>query len=131
MKNANEEIYMTRKHWEQEYRRKYEARLRRQRKRKMINTLKVCGLCFTLLVGAAIGGTCDYEDRTGCSTYKGIVLEDEVGAYVRLENGQEFYVDDDEYNVGYGDKVYVELYKNGTNNYFRDDPVVKVNRRIF
>lgn len=119
---------MSRKHWEQEYKRKYEARLRRARKRKMINTLKVCGFCLTMFVGLAIGGTMDYENETGCSTYKGIYLADEVGGYVRLENGQEFYIDD-EYNVG--DKVYVELYNNGTIDYFRDDSVVKVNRRIF
>lgn len=130
--NRNEEVYMTKEFWEQNYRAKYERKLVRRIKRKLIHVFKqviktiviatvVCCVFFT-------AGTSDYSDRTGCSTYKGIVLEDKSGQYVRLENGQEFYT---ETKYELGDKVYVELYKNGTNNNFKDDSVVRVSRRWF
>ena len=130
-RNNTNDIYMSRQHWEENYKRKYEARLRRQRKRKLNkikNCLMVCALLGIMCVGTALGGTSDYIDETGCSTYKGIYLEDEKSGYVRLENGQEFYIDN-KYELG--DKVYIELYNNGTNEYFRDDSVVKVTRRWF
>lgn len=128
-RNANEDVYMTRKHWEQEYRRKYEARLRRQRKRKMINTLKVCAFGCLMLVAGAVAGTSDFYDETGYITRDGIYLEDKIGSFVRLNDGNKFNVSG--YNYKAGTKVRLTLDANGTLNDYRDDTVIEVTRRIF
>lgn len=131
-RNANEDVYMSKRHWEENYKAKYERKLVRRMKRKAIyafkQAIKVIAFGTFMCCAIAMSGTSDYEDRTGCSTYKAVVLEDEQGQYVRLDNGHEFYTET-EYELG--DKVYVQLYRNGTNNYFKDDSIVNVTRRWF
>ena len=128
MKNANADVYMSRQHWEENYKRKYEARLRRQRKRKMIQTIKVCAFGSFMLVVGAVAGTSDFYDETGYITRNGVYLEDELGTFVRLNDGNEFNVSG--YNYKVGTKVRLTLDANGTIDY-RDDTVIEVTRRIF
>lgn len=128
MKNANADVYMSRQHWEENYKRKYEARLRRARKRKMIQTIKICAFGAFMLVVGAFAGTSDFYDETGYITRNGIYLEDEFGAFVRLNDGNEFNVSG--YNYKIGTKVRLTLDANGTIDY-RDDTVIEVTRRIF
>lgn len=129
MKNANADVYMSRQHWEENYKRKYEARLRRARKRKMIQTIKVCTFGAFMLVVGAVAGTSDFYDETGYITRNGIYLEDKIGSFVRLNDGNEFNVSG--YNYKAGTKVRLTLDANGTLNDYRDDTVIEVTRRIF
>lgn len=127
MKNAD--VYMSRQHWEENYKRKYEARLRRARKRKMIQTIKVCAFGAFMLVAGAFAGTSDCYDETGYITRNGVYLEDELGTFVRLNNGNEFNVSG--YNYKVGTKVRLTLDANGTIDNYRDDTVIEVSRRLF
>lgn len=129
MKNANADVYMSRQHWEENYKRKYEARLRRARKRKMIQTIKVCAFGAFMLVVGAVAGTSDCYDETGYITRDGIYLEDKISSFVRLNDGNEFNVSG--YNYKAGTKVRLTLDANGTLNDYRDDTVIEVTRRIF
>ena len=132
-RNANGEVYMSRKHWEENYKRKYEARLYRQIKRKIkkaiISTIK--GITFACFLCSAVvmSGTSDFYDETGYITRNGVYLEDELGTFVRLNDGNEFSVNG--YNYKVGTKVRLTLDANGTIDNYRDDTVIEVSRRIF
>lgn len=132
-RKANYELYMSRRDWEQEYKAKYEMRLYRQFKRKVkkavMSAIKGIAFACFMFAAVAVSGTSDFYEETGYITRNGIYLEDELGTFVRLQDGNEFSVFGYDYKPG--TKVRLTLDANGTIDNYRDDVVIEVSRRIF